>query len=94
MSPRDLYAYHARHAQALKRWDMLAGIIASVTANFGFCRPKEPLSASDFFPSLLEDAPLEVAMSPADELEALRAYFRGVAVKVPKENANADEHEA
>jgi hypothetical protein len=29
---------------------MLVGLLASVTANFSMCRPKEPLSPMDFMP--------------------------------------------
>jgi hypothetical protein len=84
MSPRDLHAYHARHAQALKRWDLLAGVLASVTANFGFCRPAKPLSAADFFPSLRDESARADQLSPEEQISALRTYFRGMAVKAPK----------
>jgi hypothetical protein len=37
-----------RHLQGLQHQEMLAGIIASTSANFGFCRPENPLSPANF----------------------------------------------
>ena len=51
MTFRQLSALIRRHKQANERQQFLAGIIASTTANFSMCRPKEPLSASDFMPT-------------------------------------------
>jgi len=48
MTPRQLYALRKREMEAMQREELLVGIIASTTANFGFCRPDHPLSAESF----------------------------------------------
>jgi hypothetical protein len=48
MTPRQVAALRIRNHQNLQHQEMLAGIIASTTANFGFCRPEKPMSPADF----------------------------------------------
>jgi hypothetical protein len=48
---RQLYALVDRHTQAREHLELLAGIVASVAANFGFNRPKEAFKPADFMPS-------------------------------------------
>jgi hypothetical protein len=43
-----LQALHERHARAREHSELLAGIIASVTANFSMASPKKALRPSDF----------------------------------------------
>ena len=40
-----------RHRRAEERQQMLTGILASITANFSMCPPKQPLKPSDFLPT-------------------------------------------
>jgi hypothetical protein len=41
-------ALRIRRHYRLQHWEMLAGIIAATSANFGFCRPEKPLEPADF----------------------------------------------
>ncbi len=51
MTPRQLGYLSKRHKQAKKRLELLAGVIASTTANYSMSAPKEPCAPSDFMPS-------------------------------------------
>jgi hypothetical protein len=48
MSPRQLGLLTDRFERRQQREELLVGLLASVTANYSFCAPKEPLSATDF----------------------------------------------
>lgn len=48
MTPRQLYELRRRHIQTMQREELLIGILAATTANYGFCRPEKPLSAESF----------------------------------------------
>lgn len=48
MTPRQVAALRIRHHQALQHQEMLAGIIASTSANFSFCRPEKAFSPAEF----------------------------------------------
>jgi hypothetical protein len=48
MTPRMLHALRLRQIETMQREELLVGIIASTTANYGFCRPDKPLSPSVF----------------------------------------------
>ena len=63
MTGRQLSALTRRHKHAQERQQWLAGLIASVTANFSMCRPKEALTPQDFMPRRREPEPtnLEIA---------------------------------
>jgi len=48
MTPRQLHALRKRQVEKWRREELLVGIVASTTANFGFCRPNEPLTPESF----------------------------------------------
>lgn len=48
MTPRQIAALRIRHHQSLQHLEMLAGIIASTSANFSFCAPEKAFSPADF----------------------------------------------
>jgi hypothetical protein len=48
MTPRMMHALRKRQLEHMQREELLVGMIASTTANFGFCRPENPISAEDF----------------------------------------------
>jgi hypothetical protein len=48
MTPRQVAALRIRHHHRLQHQEMLAGIIAATSANFGFRRPEKPLEPADF----------------------------------------------
>jgi hypothetical protein len=50
LTGRQLSALMRRLKAGKDREHMLVGIIASTTANFSMCRPKEPLTVADFMP--------------------------------------------
>jgi hypothetical protein len=91
-----LFALHERHAQAREHSELLAGIIASVTANFSMASPKTPLKPSDFGlgPKLKTSLSSAPALTDAERVHELRSYFRGLAGKptetVKEENPDAE----
>jgi hypothetical protein len=48
MTPRMMHALRKRQIDQMQREEILVGIIASTTANFGFCRPENPISAESY----------------------------------------------
>lgn len=48
MTPRQVAALRIRQKQSLQHLEILAGIIASTTANFSFCKPDKAMSPNDF----------------------------------------------
>jgi hypothetical protein len=44
----QLHALHRQRAQARERQELVAGVLASVVANFSMVAPKKPLKPSDF----------------------------------------------
>lgn len=48
MTPRMVAELRIRHHHQLQHQEMLAGIIASTSANFSFCRPDKAMSPTDF----------------------------------------------
>lgn len=50
ITPRQLGLLAKRFEGRQKREDLLVGLLASVTANYSFCAPKEPLCPADFMP--------------------------------------------
>lgn len=53
---RQFTALHERWQQRERFWDLRAGVLASVTANFSMNKDPDrpPLEPSDFFPSLAQ----------------------------------------
>jgi hypothetical protein len=50
MTPHQLSYLTKRHRQRQEREQLLTGLLASVTANYSMCAPKEPLCPADFMP--------------------------------------------
>jgi hypothetical protein len=48
MTPRMMHALRKRQLEHMQREELLVGLIASTTANFGFCRPENPISAESY----------------------------------------------
>lgn len=63
MTPRQLHALRLRQIEQLQHFELMTGIIASVTANFSMMKPEPPFSAESFMIHKLPN-------SPEDELEA------------------------
>lgn len=80
MTGRQLSALTRRHKQASEREHYLVGLLASVTANFSMCRPKEPLTPSDFMPNRKEKerTDLEVAQDFADKFKFIAISTAGI----------------
>lgn len=94
LTPRELDAFHRRHAQAQERKDHLVGILASAIVNSGFCRPTKPVLPEDFGlgPRAAKTRPQASAgFSEQDVAEQWRGFFRGMGAKPqPKEPGAAD----
>ena len=60
MSPRQLGALTDRFERRQQREDLLVGILAATTANWGFCAPQESLPPWHFVPSLKPPAECEL----------------------------------
>lgn len=54
MTGRQLSALTRRHKHSQDREQLLVGLLASVTANYSMCHPKEPLTPADFMPKKKE----------------------------------------
>jgi hypothetical protein len=80
-----LQVLHERHVRAREHSDFLAGVIASVTANFSMASPKTPLRPSDFglgpIPKKMRSS--APTLSGSEQVHELRNYFRGMASKTP-----------
>jgi hypothetical protein len=61
MTPRQLSAFAERLDRRQEREELLVGLLASVTANFSFCAPREPLCAADFVPGRKRSKPPELS---------------------------------
>jgi hypothetical protein len=90
VSEPDFWALTPRQLNALTkrwraRWDAeryLFGMLASVTANFSFCHPKEPYSPADFMPGYKRDSEREL---PADDNSIARKIHSILAPRsIPK----------
>jgi hypothetical protein len=88
-----LQALHERHARAREHSELLAGIIASVTANFSMASPKKALRPSDFGlgPKPKTSRPSAPALTDAERVHELRNYFRGLAGKPQQATAIEEE---
>ena len=51
---------------------LLVGLLASVTANFSMCRPKEPLTPADFMPK--KDEPERSGQEVAEDFARMAAF--------------------
>lgn len=60
-----------RHKGSQDRQQLLVGLLASVTANYSMCRPKEPLVPADFMPNRKERERTEdeIAQEFADKFQ-------------------------
>jgi len=72
MTPSMVYELRKRLLKEHQRQELLIGIIASTTANFGFCRPDTPLSAEAFMVHPMKREPLLPVTG-----EDVRAAFAG-----------------
>lgn len=69
-TPRQFQALLLRRASELRRWDILAGILAAAIHNFsGFA--KQAMSPKDFIPWLEMEAAEPTPEETADELERM-----------------------
>lgn len=48
MTPRQLQALRKRQVETFQREELLVGILAATTANYGFCRPEKPVEPESF----------------------------------------------
>lgn len=78
MTPRQLGALTNRFERRQQREELLIGLLGSVTANYGFRAPDEPLSATDFVFS-----GKQAAEDESDEAIAERINATLMAVAVP-----------
>lgn len=60
MTPRQVAALRIRHLYKMQREELMFGIVASTSANFGFCRPDRPLAAESFMLHKLPPKPERV----------------------------------
>jgi hypothetical protein len=83
LSPIKFDAIYRRHAQAREHLELLAGIVASVMANFSMGAPKKALRPSDFGlgPKPKTARASASSLTDADRVHELRKYFRGLAGK-------------
>jgi hypothetical protein len=80
MSPRQLGALSSRFERRQQREDLLVGILAAATANFGFYAPKDTmLQPWDFVRSLTP--PPEPERSDEDIAAHINAVLMPIAVK-------------
>jgi hypothetical protein len=77
MSPRQLGQLTSRFERRQQREELLIGLLASVTANYSFCAPKEPLSAADF---VFTGKGAEEDLSDEEIAEVINAKLMAVAV--------------
>jgi hypothetical protein len=83
LTGRQLSALTHRHKYAQDRQQWLCGLLASVTANFSMCRPKEPLGPQDFMPPRKERerTEQEIAIDFAEKMQFI-AVCNG-SIKLP-----------
>ena len=80
ITPAQLRALYDRHAQAREHLELLTGILASVTVNFGFCHPEKPMVPVDFMPTRRARANAADRELPEDvKTELLRRQWRALA---------------
>jgi hypothetical protein len=77
---RELHVLDLRHSQARKHNDLIAGILASAIANFGYRAPKEWVTPEDFGLATHPAKSRNTAgiSSPA-QVATLRGFFKGLA---------------
>ena len=83
-TPIQFHSLWARHAQARDHLELLAGIMASTFANYGFASPKKALTPSDFNlgPHKRSTSSLTSAARPTSgDVNDLRTAFRHLAGK-------------
>ncbi|HEV8189439.1 MAG TPA: hypothetical protein VGP83_16920 [Pyrinomonadaceae bacterium] len=82
MTPRMLHALRKRQLQQLQREELLVGIISATTANYGFCRPDNPINPEVFMLHKLPPQPLKPVTG-----EDIRAAFAHIKKTPPKRGA-------
>jgi hypothetical protein len=80
MTPRHLHALRKRQIEQMQREELLVGILASVSANFSFCRPDKPLSPEVFMLHPLARKP--VRPMTGEEIMAAFTIFRAKPIEV------------
>lgn len=77
LTPRQLHALRKVRLETMQHEEYLAGIVASTTANYGFCRPKKALSPESFMPHPID--PAEQGPVTGEQIMAMmapvKAYF-------------------
>ena len=77
LTPRQLHALRKVQIESLQRMEYLAGVVASTTANYGFCRPRRPISPAAFMlhpPDPMDRGPLTGEQISA-ALAPVKAFF-------------------
>jgi hypothetical protein len=68
MTPRQLHALRFRQIEQLQHFELMTGIIASVTANFSMMKPEPPFSAESFMIHKLPDSQQD-GPEPEEEMD-------------------------